>query len=453
MEFKIKGSVAKKQQSTDEDGDDIKIGDILAVFIPNWNKWVRGKIKARDINGSYYVWAMDYGIPVIAKPSHVVKLPPIYAKMNSKCHRVRLAGLINCVPCESTYDIEKDNNVLLEKSNWSEKALEIAQNFIGKSSYLKFDGTAEVVVMDERYIFGQLKAKKSDGTWIDLAKCLSNALVAKITTDDWRSHIHRLDSINQKIWRTPGGVPLQMHQVILPIASGEIAHESDIGERENVPSVPGASNQSTSFDGEETTDKKKSSAKKLNHPSNTLSEQFGSAQPMNGRYGNNFRNLNFNNHRPQRNTNWNPYSPNARYGWMNNNMMHDRRYRADVEFFESSFRKPNNSPIKKEESSSDGEDSNGKKNRNEDKTNENETATGQKTTENHGKTSGSGIENSVENELAAKEMAEKNANQKNYPEIKSSQTNNGTKTTNGETKQSDNRQENGAKSTNNEDGK
>lgn len=103
MEQKIFGTVCKKMQSMDN-SDVIEIGDTVAVLLPLWNKWVRGQLKEVDAsNGSRYVWLPDYGVPIISKPSELVKLPTAYAKMNMKIPRIHVGGLIDCVPAEGNY--------------------------------------------------------------------------------------------------------------------------------------------------------------------------------------------------------------------------------------------------------------------------------------------------------------------------------------------------------------
>lgn len=369
METKIKGTVAKKALSTHDELQVLKMGDIVAVFNPKWNKWIRGVIKAKDANGSYYVWALDYGVPLISKPLHIIQLPPMYARMNSKCQRVHLGGIINCVPSEPTYDFEKNENVILDQTNWSTKALEIAQNFISRAIELEFEVVAEMSVVDKQYKFGHLKAQKLDGTWIDLAKCLAGAVVAKPTTENWLANIHRLDTVNQKIYKTINGVPLKLQQVVLPIESGQVAKEIDIGQRENAADVTEAYDQmgsrSNSLRNVRATNQtiaKKSSAAKGNQLSFS---EFRSSQATNGRHGNISRGLNFSNQRSHFNNHQHRFKSDFNDSF-HNGVMRDRRYWADIEFFESSFKMPNSTPVKKV-NPSDSEDKDKDKDKNEDK--------------------------------------------------------------------------------------
>lgn len=215
LEIKIKGSVAKSKQSKEEQGD-FEVGATVAVFMLDWNKWIRGEIKAKNQNGSVNVWATDYGIPLISSSLEVVKLKSIYASMHIKNPRVRVGGLIHCVPSELGYDFAKGIPVANEQKNWSAKALEIVQNAMVIAKNYKFDESQEIKMPKGKIMFGYLKIQKFDDSWIDLNKCLSDAKVAKTTTDSWYNRVHRLETVNQKEWRTINGISLQAHIVVKP---------------------------------------------------------------------------------------------------------------------------------------------------------------------------------------------------------------------------------------------
>lgn len=210
MEQKIYGTVHKKTEKP----DDIEVGDTVAVFMPHWNRWVRGQLKEVSSNGEYFVWAVDYGVPVISKQAHVVKLPPIYTKMNVNYPRVHIGGLINCVPAEGSYDFEMDKVVPKETPVWAEKANEIVLKAIDCAIQMKFENPVEFRVLNrsEVHRFGQLTCQKPDGTWIDLASCLSNAFFAKITTNDWfATNVYQMESIRQPEWKTKDEIPVPLN--------------------------------------------------------------------------------------------------------------------------------------------------------------------------------------------------------------------------------------------------
>lgn len=204
MEHKIHGSVFKKLNST-ENSELPEIGDTVAVFISHWNRWVRGQLKEVSSDGVFFVWAVDYGVPIVSKSSEVVKIPAVYTNMNANYPRIHVGGLINCVPAEGEYDFETDNMVAQEKLIWSNKAIKIAQEAIDRAIQMKFENSLEFKPINRREVhrFGHLTCQKSDGTWTDLTKCLSNAFVAKITTDDWfNTNAYQMSSIQQPEWKT-----------------------------------------------------------------------------------------------------------------------------------------------------------------------------------------------------------------------------------------------------------
>lgn len=228
MEVKIKGSVCRRMQSSDEP-EEFGIGDVVAVLMLDMNKWIRGLIKAKDETDLFYVWAVDYGVPLVSTRMQICKLSLIYVKMNAKFQRIHLGGLVNCVPAKQEYDIEKDCNVLVEQSDWSTKAFEIAQSVIGRAVQLKFDKVEEVRMQNDSHLFGHLKILKADGSWNDLANCLSNALEAKAINDTWATHAYRLVTINQKEWLTMNGLqPLQAVFVAAPTSVERVANDAKL---------------------------------------------------------------------------------------------------------------------------------------------------------------------------------------------------------------------------------
>lgn len=227
MEQKMHGTVCKKLQSP-ENADVIEIGDMVAVFVPFMNKWVRGQLKEKTSNGKFCIFAIDYGVPVVSKSVDVIKLPPAYVKMNMKCPRIQIGGMIDCVPADGVYNYETDHFDLNVTSNWSKKANDIVQKAINCAVQLKFDGIQEFKLMDRVHHFGQLKCQKTDGSWTDLKKCLSNALVAKITTDtDWYKIACQMESIRQPEWKTDEGIPLNINIAVVGQIPGQIKDDAE----------------------------------------------------------------------------------------------------------------------------------------------------------------------------------------------------------------------------------
>lgn len=377
MEFKLNGTVAKKSHSTDEK-EEIQVGDVIAAYLSFWNKWIRGQIKEINENGLFYVWAVDYGVPLVLNASQIIKLPAIYAKMNSKMQRIHVGGLINCIPAESTYDLEKDESVLVEQTNWSEKAIGIMQKIISSANHLKFDETKEINLMNRTHRFGNLKCLRPDGTWIDLNKSLSNALVAKNSTN-WLAYVNRLDSIRQPEWKTVAGKPIQAIFVLSPVSPEDykILHETSTANNQTNEQTATKANivesnnpidscndknsnsnsnnkqpiETTNVNVNHCNQGQASYAKPRSRPHQRLSNGFmnnRSWSNQNGHMGNM-------NHWPRQHDR-NAYDSQFPSRWHSNGKLENQRYREEVEYFEASLRKPT-TPIKRDDSPSSSDDS------------------------------------------------------------------------------------------------
>ncbi|XP_055316972.1 putative uncharacterized protein DDB_G0286901 [Sitodiplosis mosellana] len=352
MEVKIKGSVNKRMQPPDGP-EDIQIGDLVAVLMPDFNKWIRGVIKAKDETGLVYVWAVDYGVPLVSNSTQICKLPAIYAKMNVKFQRVHLGGLVNCVPAESSYDFEKDSVIMREQSNWSMNAIEIAQSVVGRAVHLKFDKVEDVRLPNGSHLFGHLKVQKADGSWNDLTTCLSNALVAKVTNDTWATHAHRLDTINQKEWLTMNGSPLQAMIVVSPTSAEKIANELKLQNKDQAKCQPNKNKPRIEEDQQVATGQANENienqhldmkAGNTRNFSRKHSLSVAASTRGGGRGGLNFHgsgrpNNRVNNYR-QRDDDYSSQFPK---GWHTNGLLNNQKYREEIEFFESSFIPPINS--------------------------------------------------------------------------------------------------------------
>lgn len=359
MEMKIKSTVGRRAQSSDEP-EEIQIGDTVAVFFGDMNKWIRGVIKSKDDKGLVYVFAVDYGVPLITNAVQIVKLPPIYTKMNVKYQRVHLGGIINCVPAESKYDFEKESVVLREQTDWSANAIEIAQNFIGRAKHLKFDEVEQVRFADGSHSFGHLKIQKADESWIDLNDCLCEASVAKTIDDTWANHAHRLDTINQKEWLAMDGMLLQGEIGLSRISHERIVNETKLQSTCQEKYQPyykprNQENQQVATGTQNENDDNQHLNSSTGSGSSRVFTRRSTSQTRSvrgGHGGNGGRGVHFRGDgRP--NNNYHPhhadYIPQFPKEWLSNGKLNDKRYREDIEYFESGFH-PSNQPNKKEKS-------------------------------------------------------------------------------------------------------
>lgn len=332
----------------------------------DWHKWVRGVVKEIAENGSFHVWLIDYGVPTLSMPSKILKLPPMYARMNGRFPRVHLGGLSNCVPIESKYDVDKDCMVSFEPQTWTPSAITIAQDVICRAVQLKFEDYKEMKLPNGPHMFGCLKIQKPDGSWTNLTDCLAKAMVAKITTDNWLNHVTNLDTIKQKEWMTVDGFPLQVSPTTVqpankknpanpitgPAICPPVKNENQVAAKEQV------NDHKIVEDNQNFQDNKNGANRSVRlHPRSSSINRNIRGVPRD-QYT---RGMNFNDHRIWRGDR-KDFSSGFPHGWHGNGKLNNRGYREEVEHFESGFRKTTK-PVTKVEASSD--DSADEKNKNE----------------------------------------------------------------------------------------
>lgn len=335
MEIKMKFTVAKTLAANDEEK---VIGDVAAVFIPDWNKFIRGELKVKLSNGKFHVWAIDYGIPFIVKPCYIRKLPDNYAKMNANYQRIYKGGLINCIPAQSRYDFDTDSLRLVEETNWCQEALDIARKVIDRATQLKFDfnGGSTKTAMKQKHVFGHLKAEKADGSWMDLANCLVKASVAKRTTVMWNSVIHQLNTTHSDIFKTMDGQLLTSRTTVVPI----LFERNEVAESIHQDSIKpdDANRNDNSNQNKEVSGTQHPNISMEHRPYKTsrslsASRIFSSSKPFRSyKTQNTFTN--------QYRGRWNDQSA-FPPGW-HDGKLQNRRYCEEIAYFESAFKKPGN---------------------------------------------------------------------------------------------------------------
>lgn len=355
LEMKIKGTIRQHLSANETEETSIQINDIVAVFMIDWHKWVRAVVKDIDGNGSFYVWLIDYGLPMLSTPSKTIKLPPMYTKMNGRYPRVHLGGLANCIPTESKYDVDEDRMVSFEPQNWSPNAIAVAQDVIRRAVQLKFEDYEEIKIANRLHTFGSLKIQKADGSWINLADCLTKALVAKMTTTNWAKHVISLDTVKQKEWMTTEGVALCVHFEVSPITRtaipmNEMNQTNALTVQKKGSPVEQMDNSEKAADDQKSQCDKNETARAVRpfRRSSSINRSIRGV-PLDQQP---FRGMKFNSHR-SRHYDRNDFSSEFPHGWHSNGRLNNRSYREEVEFFESGFRKPTK-PVKKVESSSEG---------------------------------------------------------------------------------------------------
>lgn len=120
-------------------GKTISVCDEVALFMPEWDKWVRARIvcPAKDINiDKYMLWTTDYALPVYASEKRILPLPPHIA--NDNLQVVFIGGLSNCVPSQREFSLETAKAVQIMVRKWPELAVSTFYNLWKKSVLIEF---------------------------------------------------------------------------------------------------------------------------------------------------------------------------------------------------------------------------------------------------------------------------------------------------------------------------
>lgn len=211
-----------------------------------------------------------------------------------------------------------------------------------------------------------MKCQKPDGSWVDLDKCLSNACVAKITTENWSSCIQRFEFVRQSEWKSFDGTPLHNKSVILPIDIDQFMIDNEGSDAQvETDSVPNKDEAKEEVKGNSNGNHSSQPLIQFDNTNNMLSLPLSQPNPsqfMKQNYDSAIKNnRRFQSPRTMNNRNqWQQFDRSTSYellGWHGyGNKLNNPRYREEVKFFESSFRKPS-TPIQNDESSSSSEGS------------------------------------------------------------------------------------------------
>lgn len=195
----------------------LKMTSVAAVFVPDWNKYVRGVIRRKEKDDQFCVWAMDYGVPMLVKASNIVQLPLSFKGKTLKNKRIFMGGIENCLPAESTYDIDTACSVKVQLSNWAPKAIELTQKILNQSVKLDFEHVDEITVSDSRtHYFGRLMMQRQDGHMVNVVKCLLDMNMATLFNGDFKSELLKIESLYQPVYHTIDGHILDTKLIVSP---------------------------------------------------------------------------------------------------------------------------------------------------------------------------------------------------------------------------------------------
>lgn len=212
IEDKVKAAALDIQS---KDNDKIRFSDVVAVFVTNWHKWIRATVKTKEHDGSFGVFALDYGIPLIVKPSLVVKLPNSFTGMQLKKKRIHIGGIENLHPAETTLDVDSGNAVLEKQSNWAPDAIALMQKLIDSAVKLNFHRVAVPEQLKKPHYFGRLMIQLENGKSINLVKCLLDMKMA-VLVDNFNETIKDFESLHVNICTNTAGVVLDTKMCVKP---------------------------------------------------------------------------------------------------------------------------------------------------------------------------------------------------------------------------------------------
>lgn len=142
-------------KAPETDPKTIKVGRIVAILMYDWNKWIRGVVKSRDVNGSFYIWAMDYGFPLTATSEQIVILPNHFSGFHTK-NKVHIGGLENCLPAKNVFDFKTWEPVMETQKDWSENSIEVFRNALRDAVKIEFKEVKEMNLQKKPHHFGRL---------------------------------------------------------------------------------------------------------------------------------------------------------------------------------------------------------------------------------------------------------------------------------------------------------
>lgn len=204
---------------TDEITTDNKIraGDIVAAFVTDWHKWVRVSVKKKEKLDHYLVWVIDYGVPMMVKAAHLVKLPRKFSGMQLANSRVKTGGMKNCVPSRIKYDLFTASSCNEPLLTWTPHTIEMIQKILNNAIKLQFEETEVLKPLHSPHFFGRLMVQREDGAVVNVLKCLLDMNCAKLTDSNFETELLSIDTLKQPKWTSINGDALNTKMLVLPV--------------------------------------------------------------------------------------------------------------------------------------------------------------------------------------------------------------------------------------------
>lgn len=175
----------------------------MAVFIPEWDKWVRGHVECETRDGRrFLLWTIDYGRPLLADVKHIVALPEELG--NDPLRVVFLGGVINAVPGKNIFNVHTGKLEIIGTKSWTANAVEVMEKSIRQASLIEF----EPILRYGRQTFGHVQFYRHTGSHHSAAGIL-RAMYESMDTicPDFLPALNRTDAINNARYRNNAGEP------------------------------------------------------------------------------------------------------------------------------------------------------------------------------------------------------------------------------------------------------
>lgn len=205
----------------------LKVGNVVAVYLPDWNKTIRASVKKlynEDI-GKMSVWAIDYGYPLLVDPQNVRRLPNSFSGMHKDTPRILVGGIENCLPAEMVYDIETQTSTKVRTTKWSAKAIELAQDVLSRAIKVEFEHVEMMKPRHKPHWFGRLMIQRqSDGQMFDLVKVLMDMKCAMLVSNNFKVELTTVETLEQQVYMSTKNELLTTELIVQPFKS--VVHEN-----------------------------------------------------------------------------------------------------------------------------------------------------------------------------------------------------------------------------------
>lgn len=178
-----------------------RCGDYAAVFMPQWQKWVRGQVEYDVQNGRHaLLWLIDYGLPVRSRTKRM--RPLAHELASDPLCIIYCGGVMNTLPGDTRYNVQKDENERVALPEWSPHAIAEMNKVILHSEVISFCPMLE----NCGRIFGKITFHVKPKSELDASHFLKELDKSfDTTTDDFLSALQKTDAIKAR-YRDNSGV-------------------------------------------------------------------------------------------------------------------------------------------------------------------------------------------------------------------------------------------------------